>query len=1313
MTENKKTNIVSIMWGSYLPAFIKAAKESRHVDLTIFSQKEIVNDSDVLENFFKAAKTADAVLFYWTNDAFFEEIRARIDEVNKDAAIVTISFDPTNWGLCATVFPQDCAIAYGYMAEGGKENYKRLLEYTARFLQPEIQIKEPVPMPWQGILYPPDWQVYERFKDFTAVHPFEHEVTVGILFSRHTFTNGDAGLENALIEAFRARKVNMLPVFCNGTPDLEAGSLGPIKAAETWFFDKDGTSRIHALINLHYFFLGREARDDLGETCVAAQSTALFKKLNVPVFKPVVSYSKSVEEWEEDPQGLTTEVSFGIAMPEFEGNIEPVMVAASRKVIDEKTDTSFEITEVIPERVEHLADRVTNFIKLGQKPLKERKVVFVFHKNECAGLEANIGGAGGLDSGESVVRIMNEMVKLGYGINDIPESGEDLMQLFLERKAIAEFRWTTVDEIISKKGHLALLDNEIYQQWFDELPKKARDEMIKGWGVPPGQEMNGVPPSMVHEGKLVITGLNFGNVNLIMQPKRGCAGSRCDGQVCKILHDPDIPPPHQYIATYMYMEKIFKADVIIHVGTHGNLEWLPGKGAGLSNACWPNIVIGKLPHLYIYNSDNPAEGVVAKRRSYAVIVNHLQSMLTISDTYEGLKDLEDLLNQHLQAKNTDPARAHQLEHLIHESIDKNNLRKEVDDSFPADFQEVTERCHELISSVKNSQTSVGMHVFGEIPEKDDLAEYINTILRFDTNNELNTRRLVFELWGEDIFDALQNPGGYGKSNKPYSDLLFDSDRTAKKIISRIIDPIVGPIVDPIIEKEDLETILISESKGLPGKDLLKRFQAFSDLVLDTANRINDSKEIKALLNAMDGGHVPAGPSGFISRGRIDILPTGRNMYNVDPTRIPTKAACRVGVKLADALIERYKNEEGGFPKSVGMVWFASDIMRSDGEQIGQIFHLLGVRPKWKANGQIDGFHIIPLEELGRPRIDVNIRVSGITRDCFPDTVKYVDEAICAVAMLNEDQQSNFIRKHVLEQAAQKGLDPDNKDEFRRLTFRLFCAQPGVYRSGVNLAVYASAWKTQTDLADVYLFWNGYAYGAGENDFGVEAHPELVENLKRVQITFDKHISDETDFLKCCGFYSNYGGMTVAAKALSGKKPKTYYGDTRDPANVSVTDFADELRRVVRAKLLNPKYIEGMKQHGYKGAGDLNKRIGRVYGFGATTGEVDNWIFDEITEKFMLDPEMKEWFEKVNPWAMEEIGRRLLEAQSREIWKPDPELLERLQEAYLDTEACLEDRMGDVTGDFQGGAVDIMTQEDVGSWNEKMKDIKKIIERSYK
>ena len=1295
MKRRSPVRIVSIMWGSYVPVFLEAARESSHVELAIFSQKEIENDPDCLEDFWAAAARADILFFYRTADGFWQEVDARLDEVGPDKVVVTTSFDPADWGRNATVDLAICAKAYTYLAEGGKENYRRLLDLLAHQVDPQISVQDPAPMPWQGILHPPDQNVYESVEEYRKAHPALHSQTVGILFSRHSFTNTDASLERSLIEALEARGLDVLPVFSHGTPEKETGALGPIETARRFFMGPDGKAGIDALVNLQFFFLGREARGDVSETGVAAQSVDFFKELNVPVFKPVISYSKSVAEWEEDPQGLTMDVTFGIAMPEFEGNIEPIIMACSRKLTDEKTGAAFEARELISDRVERIAERIARFVRLAKKPVSERKVVFVFHKNECAGLEAGVGGAAGLDSGESVVRIMRRMQEAGYRVEGIPGSGEDLMQTILSKKAIAEFRWTTVDEIISKGGHLALLESEVYQRWFDALPQKARNDIVAGWGEPPGKTMNGVPPSMIYKGKLVITGLNFGNVNVIMQPKRGCAGARCDGQVCKILHDPDIPPPHQYIATYMYMDKVFGADIIIHVGTHGNLEWLPGKGAGLSSACWPDIATGVVPHLYIYNADNPAEGVVAKRRSYAVLVDHLQAVMSTADTYGEIEDLEELLEEYYRAEALDPARAHHLEHLIREAMDKSNLTAEVEAKNPASFKEVVECCHEIISRVKNSQTRIGMHVFGDIPDSTGRAETINTILRFDSNNELNTRRLIFDLWGEDLDAALDAPAARGKSGKTYSALLFEADRQAMDLIGRLL------------RGEPIPELFAEITSAHPRASRVReRFLRFAHLALAIDRRLTESTEIDSLLNAMNGGHVAAGPSGYLSRGRYDILPTGRNFYNVDPTRIPTRAAYQVGVRLAEALLERYQRDEGRFPESVGMVWLASDIMRADGEQIGQILHLIGARPKWKANGQVDGIEILSPKELGRPRIDVNIRVSGITRDCFPDSVKYVDRAICALAMLEEEPEKNFIRKHILKQAREQNANISNAETFRRLSFRIFCAQPGVYRAGVNLAVYASAWKTEADLSDVYLYWNGYAYGGGAGDaaYGVQAHGELVENLRRVEVTFDKHISDEGDFLSCCGYFSNYGGMTTAAKTLSGKKPRNYYGDTRDPARVGVTDFADEMRRVVRAKLLNPKYVKGMKEHGYKGAGDLSKRIGRVYGFAATTGEVDGWIFDEITETFVLDQEIRQWFQKVNPWALEEIGRRLLEAASRGIWQPDDELLERLKEAYLEVEGSIEDTMDGITGEFQGGSVDIMTAEDVERWKEEMGQI---------
>jgi cobaltochelatase CobN len=1279
--------IASIMWSSYVPTFLAAAAASPHVELSIFSKKEMEQNWEVLERFTEKAREAQVLFFYWTDDAFWEEVSARVAELPPGLTVVTTSYDPANWGRLTTVDLSVSARAYGYIAEGGQENFTRALEFLAHQVNPEIPVREPVPMPWQGLLHPPDPEVYDSVADYRAVYPARHPHTVGLFFSRHSYTNTDLALEAALHEALEAQGLDVLPVFTHGTPDKEAGALGPLETARRFFLGPDGRPLIQALINLNFFFLGREPRGEVAATGVAAQSVALFREFNLPVFKPVISYSKSIREWEEDPQGLTQEVTFGIAMPEFEGSIEPLIVACSRKLTDSRGDTVYELREVIAERAARVAERVARWVRLAAMPPARRKAVFVFHKNECAGLEAGVGGAAGLDSGESVVRILHNMQAAGYHLEHLPATGEELMQTFLAKKAIAEFRWTTVDEIVSKGGHLALLDNEIYQKWFAELPERARAELVAAWGEPPGRVLHGVPPSMVLDGKLVITGLNFGNVNVIMQPKRGCAGSRCDGQVCKILHDPDIPPPHQYIATYMYMDRVFGADVVIHVGTHGNLEWLPGKGAGLSAACWPDIAIGRVPHLYIYNADNPAEGVVAKRRSYATLVDHQQTVLTTSDTYGELQELEELLTEYQRAGEEDKARAHQLEHLIWEAVERAHVRPELEGVNPGDFPTVVQRLHEILSRVRNSQTRVGLHVFGERPEGERRAEVINTILRFDSNNELNTRRLMFELWGEDITEALNNPGGRSRQGRVYGELLFEADRAAAALILRLI------------QGEELEQALAEFPKQAGNGRLQERLARFAGLVRDLHRRLEDSDELGALRNALDGGYVPAGPSGYISRGRYDVLPTGRNFYNVDPTRIPTRAAYRVGVRLAEALLARYLREEGRYPETVGMVWLASDIMRADGEQIGQILHLLGARPRWQGNGQVDGFELLSPEELGRPRIDLNIRVSGISRDCFPDAVKYVDQVVQAVALLEEPPEQNFVRKHLVEQALREGLSLADKEHFRRLSFRIFCAQPGVYRAGVNLAVYASAWKTEADLSDVYVFWNGYAYGAGAGDgtYGVQAHRELVANLRRVEVTFDKHISDEGDFLNCCGYFSNYGGMTAAAKALSGKTPRTYYGDTRDPAQVTVTDFADEMRRVVRAKLLNPKYIEGLKAHGYKGAGDLSKRIGRVYGFGATTGKVDNWIFDEIAKTFVLDPEMKAWFEQVNPWALEEIGRRLLEAESRGIWQAEAELLERLKEAYLEIEARLEDTMGEVQGHFQGGSVDVLTAEEVASW----------------
>ena len=467
-------------------------------------------------------------------------------------------------------------------------------------------------------------------------------------------------------------------------------------------------------------------------------------------------------------------------------------------------------------------------------------------------------------------------------------------------------------------------------------------------------------------------------------------------------------------------------------------------------------------------------------------------------------------------------------------------------------------------------------------------------------------------------------------------------------------------------------------------------------ILDLNKRIEESKEIKSLLNGLKGNYIPPGPSGLITRGKDDVLPTGRNFYSLDPYGIPTKAAYEVGKRLADKLIEKHLSEEGKYPENIGMYWMCSDIMWADGEGMGQIMYLLGVRPVWLSNGKVNGIEVIPLSELNRPRIDVTIRVSGITRDNFPNCIELIDEAVQKVALLDEPLEFNFVKKHTIERMKENGND------FRSATLRLFCSMPGTYQAGTQLAVYASAWKEEKDLAEVFLYWNGYAYGKGI--WGKAKHKEFSYALKSVDVTYNKIVSDEYDLFGCCCYFGTHGGMTVAAKHLSGREIRTYYGDTRNPEIVEVRDLADEIRRVVRTKILNPKWIEGMKKHGYKGAGDISKRIGWIYGWEATTNEVDDWIFDDITRTFLMDEKNKKFFEKNNPWALEEIARRLIEAWERGLWEPSEDVKKALKNIYLEIEGWIEEKIGDATGEFQGGSIDIVTQDEIESWKKKIEEV---------
>jgi cobaltochelatase CobN len=1128
-----------------------------------------------------------------------------------------------------------------------------------------------VDIPWIGYYHYEGERIFREFNDYriwyesrTDSTNYESSDKVGIFFPRNLLVKKDIDLIHLVIRELEKRKIFPVPVFAQkkeyggqGCPDAEVG-ISLLKGVDL-------------IINCESSFL---LQLPIGEETGAT----ILEELDVPIIQTIYSSSRTEKEWQKSPQGIhPSSQVYWVAQPEFNGTVEPVIISAR----DEKSqDDTFGLRKPIPERVAFLLNRVCAWLKLGRLPVDKRRVTFLFHKNPCAGVEASVAGGAGLDTLESVARIMRQMEKKGYAIANCPESGKELIDIIMDRKAICEFRWTTVDEIVKKGGAIDLIDIDRYNGWLNHLPNAAGEKMIASWGEPPGE-------GMVYDGKIVITGVDFGNIKVMVEPKRGCYGARCDGKVCKILHDPAVPPTHQCLATYKWVQE--NSDVIISVGTHGYIEFLPGKGVGLSNECFPEIIVGDMPHLYIYTVKNNSEGILAKRRAYATLVDHMGPIMQPSGLYDELEEMEELLRQHAHANHlNEDNRKEVIFGQVHALAKKTNLIDKEKELSPDLF---IEQLHGKLNLFRETQIKDGMHILSQAPDGDQIANMLVSIMRFDGERP-SIRRLILESMGYKYEEVIENKERIIGSVS-YGELLDKSTKLSFELVKRGLKDIKG------LKEDILEVVEVNNPDKVD--DLVELITWAKDFLVPKLKMT--AREIPQLLRGMDKKYIEPGASGLLTRGKIDVLPTGRNFYSVDTRTIPTKAAWEVGIRMADNLLHKHLHQEANYPENVGMVLWAIDTYRADGEQIAQILYLMGARPVWAESGVVKGTELIPLKELKRPRIDVTIRTSSIFRDTLPHLIDLIDEAIIKIANLNEREEYNFIKKHVnkyREKERSKAKGSFNKEAVdRQATYRLFSARPGAYGGGgVSLMIAASAWETINDLGEQYIEKGGYAYGSG--GWGEISHKEYADRLSTVDATFHKLASDESDPLDCCCFYDFQGGMYAAVKTVSGNEPKVYWGDTSDPRHPDTRDMKDEMERIVRTKLLNPKWIEGMKRHGYKGASDIAKRVGRVYGWDASAEVVADWIFDDITRTFVINEENRKFFEENNPWALEEMARRLLEAEKRGVWKADPEVLKELQEHYLEIEGWMEEKMGDMEGDFQGGSIDIITRKDVKEWSKK-------------
>ncbi len=844
-----------------------------------------------------------------------------------------------------------------------------------------------------------------------------------------------------------------------------------------------------------------------------------------------------------------------------------------------------------------------NWGRLRRIPNSEKKVAIIFHNYPPR--NDRIGCAFGLDSAASVWNILRDLQKAGYVLEALPQDGQELIENIIKR-VTNDRRWCRAEQMAA----LAVdgVTPEEYAVWFKNFPAAVQDQMNSDWGKAPGEVFN-------YGGRLLIPGIINGNIFIGLQPPRGFGEDPA-----KIYHSPDAAPPHHYLAYYRWLRDDFKADAVMHIGKHGSLEWLPGKSVGLSAGCYPDLAISDLPNIYPYIINNPGEGTQAKRRSYACIIDHLIPVMTNADSYDELAALEVQLEDYYQAKTLDPNKLPHLRKLIWEKVVLADLDKDLavnQETALADFDQFLEDLHGYLSELKDTQIRDGLHIFGEPPLDGRLVEMLVALTRLANGPVPSLRQATAEALGYDYDELLAERGKLNLSlGKTGGQLLDEINVLVLKMMAELSQKDFNPEEIPAVCRQYLNRTAESVE------------QALCYAAITLVEKLNGTTdELANTLSALSGGYTPPGPSGAPTRGMADILPTGRNFYSVDPQAIPSPAAWKVGVSLGDALLARYLADEGKYPESIGMIIWGSGTMRTKGDDIAEVLYLMGIKPVWEEkSGRVKGLKVISLEELGHPRIDVTLRVSGFFRDAFPNLVALLDEAVEMTADRAEKDDDNYLAKHVRQETEENiraGLDKETAREYAG--FRIFGCRPGAYGAGVSNVIEAKNWQDEKDLGEVYVTWGGYAYS--RKSYGKTVPEVFRKRLSKLDLTVKNEDTREYDFLDSDDFYSFHGGMIAAVKAFKGKLPQSYSGDSSDPDRVKMRSTEEETKHIFRSRVLNPKWIAGMQRHGYKGAGDMSALVDNIFGWDATAEVMEDWMYERLAKTYALDKKCRNGLKK--------------------------------------------------------------------------------------
>ena len=1097
------------------------------------------------------------------------------------------------------------------LREGGVPNMAELLKALEMILrgdtpEPGSVVTHPLadPLPW-------DWLP-------------DPGPRVGVVLYRALLQAGDDALAKALNARLRAAGLCPRLIWVSGlrNPIVQAG-VRDLLAREEVAVVITGTS----------FASVRQEDAGLG--------SPLWEQLDRPVLQLLCS-SRTKATWESSSRGLDPlDLSLQVVMPELDGRIT-TRPCAFRDLQADPNGLATAIPTLVPdgEGLDWVVEHARRWVELQSTPAAQRRVSLVLANYPVR--DGRLANGVGLDTPASCVAILNWLREEGLdlGADDLPASGDALMQALL--------RGRTNDPESSHRPPLASLPLSDYLAWWQDVPDSARQAITARWG-PPEQACDrdglGFP----------IHGIRFGAVVVLVQPDRGY-----DPEQIADLHSPDLPPPHRYLAQYLWLRAQQRTQLLVHVGKHGSAEWLPGKGVGLSPGCGPQLVLGAIPHLYPFIVNDPGEGSQAKRRGQAVILDHLTPPLGRAGLHGPLQRLEALLDEMVDARELGSERASTLQRTIVATLRELNWPNLPSDRAISDDPTTVDRCLDdaetYLCELKESQIRTGLHRLGQRPAPAAEQELLIAMARAPQRGCLGLTQamarhleLHFDPWSQEDGERLDDHdqrrlGQLGCGNaRRVGDGTAWLETQALHLINQLVEN------KPV---EELCPALAAWSHQSPAPQewtLVKE-------TLWPALKACAGAERRGFLAVAQGRRLAAGPSGAPSRGRTDVLPTGRNFYSVDLRGLPTEAAWDLGRRSAEQLLDLHLLDHGEPLKHLALSVWGTATMRNGGEDIAQLLALIGVRPVWDGpTRRLTDLEVIPLSLLGRPRVDVVLRISGLFRDAFPQLVGWVEQAQQMVARLDEQAEDNPLAALTREQGMQA---------------RIFGSAPGAYGAGLQALIDSGVWSERAELGEAFLQWSQWRYDGSSNP--VQDLEGLKTALGRVQVVLHNQDNREHDLLDSDDYYQFHGGLSAAVEAVSGERPTLWFADHSRHERLRIHPLERELDKVIRSRLLNPRWLEGMRSHGYKGAFEMGASLDYLFAYDASTGRVPDWSYSAVHEQWLKDPINHDFLIRHNPWVLRDMAERLLEAANRGLWEGASTAdLDQLKELVGESEALVE------------------------------------------